>query len=293
MKTRYLIAAALLLLTTIVITAFTFADGDQFEVARQEILLREVGHEVLLYAGDSKSRVMPVKKTAENEYQIQFENQFTFQPDSLVKIISHSLAKNNLAHNYIVNVLDCWGKNVVYGYAMYSNVKDNIVPCRGRKQPKGCYVIDIKFQNKQLITPKNGILLGSIPLMAFIGLLLFRSAKKQKNKVEENEVVAGEFKIGQTLFYPQMRQLVTNGVTAELTVKETKLLYIFASAPNSVIPRARLQKEIWEDEGVIVGRSLDMFISKLRKKLEIEPSVQLVNIHGKGYRLEIKVYQPI
>ena len=286
MKTRYLIAAALLLLTTIVITAFTFADGDQFEVARQEILLREVGHEVLLYAGDSKSRVMPVKKTAENEYQIQFENQFTFQPDSLVKIISYSLAKNNLGRNYIVNVLDCSGKNVVYGYAMFSNVKDNIVPCRGRRQPKGCYIIDIKFQSKQLIDPGKGILLGGIPLMAFIGLILFRSAKKQKSKVGENEVVEGEFKIGQTRFYPQTRQLINSGLAVELTVKENKLLYIFASSPNSIIPRARLQKEIWEDEGVIVGRSLDMFISKLRKKLEIDPSVHLVNIHGKGYRLE-------
>jgi len=286
MKSRYLIAAALLLFTTIVITAFTFADSDPFEVARQEVLLREVGHEVLLYAGDSTSRVMPVKKTAHNEYQIQFENQFTFQPDSLVKIISYSLAKNNLGRNYIVNVLDCSGKNVVYGYAMFSNVKDNIVPCRGRRQPKGCYIIDIKFQSKQLIDPGKGILLGGIPLMAFIGLILFRSAKKQKSKVGENEVVEGEFKIGQTRFYPQTRQLINSGLAVELTVKENKLLYIFASSPNSIIPRARLQKEIWEDEGVIVGRSLDMFISKLRKKLEIDPSVHLVNIHGKGYRLE-------
>jgi DNA-binding response OmpR family regulator len=46
-----------------------------------------------------------------------------------------------------------------------------------------------------------------------------------------------------------------------------------------------LQK-VWEDEGVIVGRSLDMFISKLRKKLEINPTVRMVNIHGRGYKLE-------
>jgi len=69
--------------------------------------------------------------------------------------------------------------------------------------------------------------------------------------------------------------------------KENKILLILAQSPNTVIERARLQKEIWEDEGVIVGRSLDMFISKLRKKLEIDPSIQLVNIHGKGYRLEV------
>ena len=51
--------------------------------------------------------------------------------------------------------------------------------------------------------------------------------------------------------------------------------------------RCRLQKEIWEDEGVMVGRSLDVFISKLRKKLELDPNVNIVVIRGKGYKLEI------
>jgi len=48
-----------------------------------------------------------------------------------------------------------------------------------------------------------------------------------------------------------------------------------------------LQKEIWEDEGVIVGCSLDMFISKLRKKPEPDPNINIVVIRGKGYKLEI------
>ncbi|HAI85207.1 MAG TPA: transcriptional regulator, partial [Chitinophagaceae bacterium] len=43
----------------------------------------------------------------------------------------------------------------------------------------------------------------------------------------------------------------------------------------------------WEDEGVIVGRSLDMFISKLRKKLEIDPSISITVVRGSGYKLEI------
>jgi DNA-binding response OmpR family regulator len=57
--------------------------------------------------------------------------------------------------------------------------------------------------------------------------------------------------------------------------------------PNEAIERNRLQKEIWEDEGVIVGRSLDMFISKLRKKLEPDPTIKIAVIRGKGYKLEI------
>jgi DNA-binding response OmpR family regulator len=77
------------------------------------------------------------------------------------------------------------------------------------------------------------------------------------------------------------------GETAELTKTENRVLRIFAAAPNEVVERSRLQKEIWEDEGVIVGRSLDMFISKLRKKLEWDPSLKIAVIRGKGYKLQI------
>ena len=72
-----------------------------------------------------------------------------------------------------------------------------------------------------------------------------------------------------------------------LTRTETRVLVIFALSPNEAIERSRLQIEIWEDEGGIVGRSLDMFISKLRKKLEFDPNIKIVVIRGKGYRLEI------
>ena len=78
-----------------------------------------------------------------------------------------------------------------------------------------------------------------------------------------------------------------NGKTIDLTKTETRVLHIFALSPNEAIERSRLQKEIWEDEGVIVGRSLDMFISKLRKKLEADPNIKIVVIRGKGYKLEI------
>jgi DNA-binding response OmpR family regulator len=72
-----------------------------------------------------------------------------------------------------------------------------------------------------------------------------------------------------------------------LTIKEVKLLQIFANNLNQIVDRNQLQKEVWEDEGIIVGRSLDVFISKIRKKLDMDPQVKLTNIHGKGYKLEV------
>ena len=88
-------------------------------------------------------------------------------------------------------------------------------------------------------------------------------------------------------FNPHQLSLSLEGQQQSLTVKEAKLLGILAESANQVVDRNRLQKEVWEDEGVIVGWSLDMFISRLRKKLEGDDTVKIVSIHGKGYRLEI------
>ena len=64
-------------------------------------------------------------------------------------------------------------------------------------------------------------------------------------------------------------------------------MHLLALSPNNTLDRDKLQKEVWENEGVIVTRSLDVFISRLRKKLEKDPNVRLTNVHGKGYKLEI------
>lgn len=285
--TKRLLGLGSLLLMTLLCVAFSFTGKDDFDMARQEILLRKIGHEVLLYSGDSTSRVMPVQKIAENEYELRFENEFSFQPDSLEKAISSALAKDNLANDYIVNVLNCGGNSVIFGYAIFKNKKDNIMPCSGRKQPKSCYVINLKFKSQGWSAPQKGYLIGGIPLLAFIGLVISISGKGRKNRVINSPAPEHDIKMGNIIFNPARRQLHSAGMITELTLKESKLLLIFARSPNVIIERSRLQKEIWEDEGVIVGRSLDMFISKLRKKLEHDPAIKLVNIHGKGYKLEI------
>ena len=97
----------------------------------------------------------------------------------------------------------------------------------------------------------------------------------------------GTFILGSILFNAETRTLLIGGKTIDLTRTEARILAIFALSPNKAIERSLLQKEIWEDEGVIVGRSLDMFISKLRKKLETDPNINIVVIRGKGYKLEI------
>jgi DNA-binding winged helix-turn-helix (wHTH) protein len=268
------------LLSVIILTmlfAFSVRDKSNFEVAKQEVVLRKVGHQLLLQAGDSTSRVLPVRKIGENEYRITFENEFTFTPESLV-----SLVKQNLRENYVVNVVSCAEKAVVYGFAILKNVRDDIIACTGREQPKSCYYIDIKFEDSGISNTQKGYLLGGLPLLAFVVLM---ATKKTSRKTQLQQ--ANTISIGQTLFNPRERKLIFARNSISLTVKETKLLLILATSPNMIIERSRFQKELWEDEGVIVGRSLDVFISRLRKKLESDECLQIINIHNKGYKLAI------
>jgi hypothetical protein len=284
-KRKYLCGLILLSFISVICAAFSMTGSDDFDIARREVLLRRIGHELLLQSGDITSRVLPVRKIAENEYQIRFENELTFLPDSLVNTTRRLLANDPLARDYVVNVLTCGTDSVAYGYAISKNKKDDIVPCKGRKQPRACYMINVKFKPTGINTAKNGYLLGSLPFLAFVGFIFLRSVKPRK------ALPGGQytrmFTLGSVLFDAKNRKLIINGKTIDLTGTETRLLHIFAVSPNETIERSRLQKEIWEDKGVIVGRSLDMFISKLRKKLEVDPNISIVVIRGKGYRLEI------
>ena len=72
-----------------------------------------------------------------------------------------------------------------------------------------------------------------------------------------------------------------------LSKKECELLAIFVVNPNQIIKRDELTKRVWEDHGVFVGRSLDTYISKLRKKLKDDKTIKFTNVHGVGYKLEV------
>lgn len=284
-KRKYLCGLILIVFISGICVAFSMTGSDDFAIARRAVLLRKIGDELLTQSGDNKSRVLPVKKIAENEYQIRFENEFSFQPDFLVNTTRRLLANDPLASDYVVNVLNCGNSSVAYGYAISNNKKDDIIACRGRVQPKGCYMISIKFKPAGINTAKSGYLLGSLSFLAFIGFVFFRLVKPRRVSPDNQHIEV--FTLGSMSFDAVARRLIVNGNTIDLTRTETRLLLIFASSPNQTIERSRLQKEIWEDEGVIVGRSLDMFISKLRKKLESDPNIKIAVIRGKGYKLEI------
>ena len=234
---------------------------------------------------------MPVKQLSDDELQIYFENELSLEPDSIFEIISKTIKSSSLPNDYTASVLECLSNEIVYSFVMSGNDKNVIVPCLGRTLPKGCYYISINFSlARESKLKRNYILSGCILLLMLLAYSVnFYFKRRKSNTIPEKDgtPVRDTIQIGEFLFYFDQRYLEIYGERIELTDKESKLLYIFALTPNKIIDREQLQKEVWENEGVIVTRSLDVFISKLRKKLEKDANVKLVNVHSKGYKLEI------
>ncbi|WP_348717694.1 winged helix-turn-helix domain-containing protein [Tenacibaculum sp. 190130A14a] len=252
---------------------------------RAKVSIRSIGHELLLNAQDITSLVLPVKEQDQNTYQLSFQNHLEINPDSLVAIVNRNFTKANFSTNYILEVKDCTNKEVVYSYEMKRTEENSIIPCRGRLLPTACYVIEIQFLQKQLATSQPLILYGALLVLLFIGVFVFLRTRNKKDvaaETSEDIQTLGIFE-----FYPDQNKLVKQAVEINLSKKECELLAIFISKPNEIVKREELTKKVWEDNGVIVGRSLDTYISKLRKKLKDDASIKITNIHGVGYKLEI------
>ena len=287
MKQKHLFASLLTVLAFLIIFIYwAFRQESDMENPKNEIVLRQIGHELLNSSKDSISKVLPIKMLSPNEFQIRFENKFSFSPDSLVAIVQKNIEKSTFPREYSVNVLKCSSKEVSYGFLVSLKDKETIIPCIGRSMPNGCYTISIKFTATNIIffNTKN-LFFAFLLLILFV---LFRIVLiRKKEKFHQKEYI-NNIQIGKYIFYHEQHYVEYEGVKIVLTSKESKLLYIFFTTPNEIIDRNILQKEVWENEGVIVTRSLDMFISKLRKKLNKDSLVNIVNIHGIGYKLETK-----
>jgi len=168
---------------------------------------------------------------------------------------------------------------------MTSSEERTIVPCAQRELPEACYTIQLGFTQKKSAAFNSKWFLYLFSLVAFVFLMdvILQQQKQSKQQL----VSADTVKLGIFNFYPQQNKLVKDAAEINLSRKECELLEIFVASPNMVIKRDELTKRVWEEKGVIVGRSLDTYISKLRKKLKDDDSIKLTNVHGVGYKLEL------
>jgi len=250
-----------------------------------EVVLRDIGHQLLLSAKDSSSRVMPVKKLNSTTYQISFQNDFGFISDTLINLVQRTFQKNALANDYIVNLRNCKQNETVFAFEINSQTGD-LTPCRGRTLEVSCYVIEIELLKKNKFN--SFLLLLLIIPLSFVGFYVkdkFRKKEEAASISDNNDYI----QLGNFRFYTGNNVLTIENKSITLSEKETKALKIFAENIDQIVEREKLMKEIWEDEGIVViSRNVDVLVSKLRKKLSDDNSIKLINVHGRGYKFIIE-----
>jgi DNA-binding response OmpR family regulator len=115
-------------------------------------------------------------------------------------------------------------------------------------------------------------------------LVRIKAIMKRSKKLEVEEA-AGQYKIGMYEFFPHQHELALNGQAQKLTTKESELLLLFCKNANRVVSRSYALKLIWGDDSYFNARSMDVYITKLRKFLKADPSLQIMNLHGEGFKL--------
>jgi DNA-binding response OmpR family regulator len=110
-----------------------------------------------------------------------------------------------------------------------------------------------------------------------------------KRNEEDNKVTDNlEFELGSYHFNPKLRELKLKEHTQVLSPKENDLLKMLAEHKNDLLTREKALKKIWGSDTYFNGRSMDVYIAKLRKYLKEDGSIEIVNIHGNGFRLVVQ-----
>lgn len=253
--------------------------ADQINLA-----LRRTADALLRDSGDSTSRIPAVEQTAPLVWRVRMDASFLYE--NLPGLLQSSLDRHHVTMHYNVALRRCTDDVIDLGYHQLDWLKDTQVACQGRTTIDECHYIEVTFLEKgptQLATSFRHTWFLWLLLGGGIATVVFILQSRKKPKATP---VHGTITFGQSRLDVAGQILNCGPSKTKLTFRETKLLDLFVQHANQILERDFILQHVWADEGVLVGRSVDVFVSRLRKKLASDPSVTIASVHGVGYRLE-------
>uniref|UniRef100_UPI00404ACEAF response regulator transcription factor n=1 Tax=Flavobacterium sp. TaxID=239 RepID=UPI00404ACEAF len=127
------------------------------------------------------------------------------------------------------------------------------------------------------------------PFDSEVLLMKIKAIMQRKSTDTKSESTQFEFEIGKFHLNSKLRFLTIDGEEPiKLSPKENELLKLLALFENDLMPRELALTKIWRDDNYFTSRSMDVYIAKLRKYLKLDDQVEILNIHGEGFRLVVK-----
>lgn len=253
-------------------------DDPALDARNVNLALRQLGHELL---EDSLRRAIPpVENPKAGEYLLPTATAIRY--DSLLKIGPEVLSRFGIRSGYSLAIKDCRTNKLLLGFDARGLDQDGTPACTGRDQEMGgCYNLSLRI----LPTGESQHSLFWITLGIMLVTLTLGWPRRAKPVAP---VDSDLLRLGKGTTYDPTKNLLANSAgERELTHREAKLLCYFASHPNRPLARADIQAAVWGSDGLMNGRSLDVFVSRLRKYLAADPTVKIVTCHGVGYRFSV------
>lgn len=254
------------------------------------LALRRTADQLLRASGDSTSRVPAIEQFGTSVWRVKLTQPFPYE--QLPAFLQGSLDKYGISRPYHVALRRCEDATIDLGYQQLDFLEHKVIPCSGRDMPDGCHFIEITFAATDNMMPALGkalaLFLLTLAVGAWGGIYLYQ--RQKRNRVNAAPPGADWLSFGNSKLYVAEQILLCNEKQQSLTFRETKLLHLFATRPGQLLERDFILQQVWADEGILVGRSIDMFVSRLRKKLAHDPSLSLVAVHGVGYRLQTEAF---
>ena len=257
------------------------------------LALRQIGHNYLTVTCDVSSRIPAVEKTKDGTLLLRLERSISY--DTLNQIARAVFADYGIQSDYTLTLEDCGSGDVFLG-SLWPGVIPNEpeLPegaCLGRDQETRCANIGFSLAEDQRAAPTTLTwLLGGLGVL----LLLAGRFTPSPPVVAEpaNLVILSPAETTIQLcagctFNESSHLLTVGDREYELTYREAKLFAYFANRPNAILERADINEAVWGEEGIITGRSLDVFVSRLRKKIAGTEALEIKTVHGIGYRLAV------
>ncbi|MCE7040660.1 winged helix-turn-helix domain-containing protein, partial [Dyadobacter sp. CY312] len=242
------------------------------------LALRRTAHHLLIENGDSLSKIPAIQQQDINTFNVRVDHLFDY--DKLPQLLQESFEQHGIVRPYTVSILNCESGEIQLGYSFQDLNSKEGVPCAGRKQEPGCYNIKVNFSSEpqKASTANNWWVLPIGSLLAGLGFIVWKRGQKVHNPVETVDVIVDNSKkvtFGNSELDVPNLILFSASNTYNLTYREAKLLNLFVSGKNQILERDFILKSVWEDEGIIVGRSVDVFVSRLRKMLANDPQIKI------------------
>jgi len=291
---RLLIISSFLLLISLLFVQFVgYAPvvSKPYTPEKVNLALRRTVHHLLRAAGDSTSRIPAVQQRDSQIFRIQLNHAFDY--DKLPDLLQESFQLHKVTAEYTVSVLDCAKEELQLGYSVKDVLANEPVSCTGRSIKPGCYLLQVTFD----VPTESARSFPLWPALSLGGLIVsllvvgWRRNERTSESAEQTPSLPTPISLlrfGRSNLDVNNQTLTTETSQHNLTYRETKLLRLLVSHPNQVLERDLILKLVWEDEGIIVGRSVDVFISRLRKLLQADATIKIAAVHGVGYRLEVQ-----